>query len=214
MEALLETAVRLAAPLLLAALGELIVERSGVVNIGIEGMMLVGAFAAFAVAVATGSPMAGALAGALAGTLLGALFATFSVVRRADQIVVGTALNLLALGGTGLAMRALFAGAVPTAASVREIAVPWLGSLPWLGPVLFRQSLFVYAALALALAAALFPRTRAGLGCARRRDGPRRRRRGRLRRPDASSPCWSARRRRAWPARCSASPTPTSSPRG
>jgi ABC-type uncharacterized transport system permease subunit len=164
MEALLETAVRLAAPLLLAALGELIVERSGVINIGIEGMMLVGAFAAFALAVATGSPMAGALAGALAGTLLGALFATFSVVRRADQIVVGTALNLLALGGTGLAMRALFAGAVPTAASVREIAVPWLGSLPWLGPVLFRQSLFVYAALALALAAALFlARTRAGL---------------------------------------------------
>jgi ABC-type uncharacterized transport system permease subunit len=164
MEAVFETAIRLAAPLLLAALGELIVERSGVVNIGIEGMMLVGAFAAFATAVATGSPMAGVGAGAAAAMLLGALFALFSVGRKADQIVVGTALNLLALGGTGLAMRALFAGAVPTAPGVPVFAVPWLGSLPWLGRVFFHQSLFVYAAFALALAAALFlGRTRAGL---------------------------------------------------
>ena len=74
------------------------------------------------------------------------------------------ALNLLALGGTGLAMRALFAGAVPTAPGVPEITVPWLGSIPWLGPVFFRQSPFVYGAFALALAAALFlTRTRPGL---------------------------------------------------
>src|SRR5262245_6573954 len=106
MEALLEAAVRLAAPLLLAALGELVVARAGIVTVGIEGMMLVGAFAAFAAASASGSPWLGAAAAIAAALLLGALFAAAAVLARADQIVVGTAVNLLALGATGLALRA------------------------------------------------------------------------------------------------------------
>jgi len=164
MEAVLVAAVRLAAPLLLAALGELLVERAGVVNIGIEGLMLAGAFAAFAVAVASGSPAAGVAAGCLAATALGALFAGFAVLRRADQIVTGTALNLLALGATGLAARALYPGAIPAAPTIGEIALPGLSELPGIGPVLFRQSGFVYASFALAAAIALFlARTRAGL---------------------------------------------------
>lgn len=122
MEALLEAALRLAAPLLLAALGELVVERSGVVNIGIEGMMLFGAFAGFAAAAASGSPAAGLGAAAAAGAAAGALFALFAVVRRTDQIVVGAAVNLLALGGTGLAARALYGGAVPTAPVLPSLA--------------------------------------------------------------------------------------------
>lgn len=151
MEALLEASLRLAAPLLLAALGELIVQRSGVVNIGIEGMMLTGAFAAFAVAVATGSPGWGAASAVGAGATLAAVFAFFAVVRRADQIVVGTAINLLALGATGLALRTLHPAGAPEAPVVASLVVPGLAELPWLGSVLFRQTGYVYGGVLLAL---------------------------------------------------------------
>jgi simple sugar transport system permease protein len=164
MELLPEAALRLAAPLLLAALGELVVERSGVVNIGIEGMMLTGAFTGFATAVATGSPLLGTAAAVGAGAAAGALFAAFAVVRRTDQIVVGMAINLLALGATGLAARALYAGATPTGPTVATCSVPWLADLPWLGPALFRQTPFVSAGLVAAVALAGFLlRTRPGL---------------------------------------------------
>jgi simple sugar transport system permease protein len=163
-EELLAATQRLAAPLLLAAVGELVVERAGIVNIGIEGMMLAGAFAAFAAAVATGSPAAGCAAGIAAGAAFGALFAAFAVARRADQIVVGLAVNLLALGGTGLAARALWGGAIPAGPRWEDVAVPGLASLPGVGPVFFRQTPFVWAALLFAVAVAFFlARTRAGL---------------------------------------------------
>lgn len=159
-----EAMLRLAAPLLLAAVGELLVERAGVVNIGIEGMMLCAAFAAFAAAVATGSPAAGVLAGVAAALCAGGLFAVFAVLRRADQIVVGTAVNLIALGVTGMGVRSLYAGAVPAAPTVEPLAIPFLVDLPWIGSVLFRQTPFVYAGLLLAVLAAFFlARTRAGL---------------------------------------------------
>jgi ABC-type uncharacterized transport system permease subunit len=164
MEALLEAAVRLALPLLLAALGELIVERAGVINIGTEGTMLVGAFAGFAAGVATGSPAAGLLAAAAAGAGVGLLFGLFAVVRRADAIVVGTAVNLAALGATGLLARALYGGAVPAGPTLAALPVPGLAELPLLGPVLFRQSGLVYLALALVpLLALALRRTRPGL---------------------------------------------------
>lgn len=164
MDAVLEAALRLAAPLLLAALGELLVERAGVVNVGIEGMMLAGAFAAFAAAVATGSPAAGVAAGVAAASCLGLVFAFFAVVRRSDQIVVGTAVNLLALGATGLALRALFPGEVPAAPTIAPLAVPGLADLPILGPAIFRQTPFVPAGFVLAGAVAFgLARTRIGL---------------------------------------------------
>jgi simple sugar transport system permease protein len=164
MEALLEAALRLAAPLLLAALGELVVERAGVVNIGIEGMMLVGAFAAFAAASASGSPALGAAAAVGAALALGALFAAAAVLARADQIVVGTAVNLLALGATGLALRAGFPEGPSDAPGVADVALPGLAQLPFLGPVLFRQSPYAWLALALCAAVAVFlARMRAGL---------------------------------------------------
>jgi simple sugar transport system permease protein len=164
MEALLEATLRLAAPLLLAALGELLVERAGVVNIGIEGTMLLGAFAAFSVAVASGCPSLGVASAALAGAAAGGLFAVFAVVRRTDQIVVGMALNLLAAGATGLAARALYAGAAPAAPSVSPWPLPGLSELPVVGPALFSHTPFVYAGWLAALALGLFlTRTRAGL---------------------------------------------------
>ena len=160
-EALVEATLRLAAPLLLAALGELWAERAGVVNIGIEGTMLWGAFAGFAVAVATGSAAAGVAAAGLAGAAVGALFALFAVWRGADQIVVGTAVNLLALGGTALAARALWSGAPPAAPRVGPVFDA--GTLPLAGALL-RQTGFAWAGLALALASGLALRaTRAGL---------------------------------------------------
>jgi simple sugar transport system permease protein len=164
MEALLEATLRLAAPLLLAALGELIVERAGVVNIGIEGTMLVGAFAGFAVAVASGSALVGVAGATAAGVAMGGLFAAFAVVRRADQIVVGTALNLLALGATALASRALWSGAPPRAPTLGTLASSAAAELPLVGPVLLRQTAFVWAGLLLAAAVGFaLARTRAGL---------------------------------------------------
>jgi ABC-type uncharacterized transport system permease subunit len=155
MDALLEATVRLAAPLLIAALGELWVERSGVVNIGIEGTMLTGAFAGFAAAVATGSPTLGVAAAVGAGAAVGLVFATFAVVRKVDQIVVGMAVNLIALGATGLGARARYAGGAPTAPTVPLLPIPGLAELPLLGPALFAQTPFVYAAVGLAAVAVL-----------------------------------------------------------
>jgi len=164
MEALIEASLRLAIPLLLAALGELIVEKAGLINIGTEGMMLFGAFTGFAVAATLGNPAAGALAAMLAGAGAATVFGYFSVVRRADQIVVGTAINLLGLGATGLAARALYSGSVPTITPARGIAVPFLSDLPVIGPLLFEQSGFAYAAIAVVFALSFFlRRTRAGL---------------------------------------------------
>jgi ABC-type uncharacterized transport system permease subunit len=164
MEALLEAAVRLAAPLLLAALGELIVERAGVVNIGVEGTMLTGAFVGFAAAVATDSAGLGVVAGVWAGCAVGGLFAFFAIARGTDQIVVGMAVNLLAVGATGLAARALYAGATPSGPTLPLVALPFAGELPFVGKVLFAHTPFVYAAFGLALVVGFaLSRTRAGL---------------------------------------------------
>lgn len=100
-----------ATPLLLAATGELVAERAGLVNIGIEGMMLVGALAGAAVGWASGSAIAGLLAGAAAGALVGLLFALWTVGGARDQIVTGLAINLLALGITGVAAERIDAAA-------------------------------------------------------------------------------------------------------
>lgn len=158
--ALLLATVRLAVPLAIAAMGELVAERAGVLNIGIEGMMLGGAFAAFAVGAASGSPLLGVLAAALAGVLLAAIFAGFVLLRGADPIVCGTALNLLALGLTGSAFRAVFPPDRP------------LPDAPGLGEVFSGLNLFVVLAAGLVLGVALFL-ARLRLGIALRAAGER-----------------------------------------
>src|SRR5436309_6640350 len=105
--AILTSGVGMMVPLLFAALGELFAERSGVINVGLEGMMLVGALAGVVGAYFGHSPWVGVLCGTLGGTAMAGLFAAVAVSRGADQVVTGTALNLLALGGTGAAFRAL-----------------------------------------------------------------------------------------------------------
>src|SRR5438270_627669 len=94
-------------PLLLAAVGELFAERAGIINVGLEGMMLVGALAGVAGAFYGASPWLGLLAGAAAGLAMAAVFAALTVSRGADQVVAGMALNLLALGGTGAVYRGI-----------------------------------------------------------------------------------------------------------
>lgn len=162
----LAAGIRLAAPIALAALGETLAQRSGVINVGLEGVMLVGAFVAVLCAVAGGSPWFGLLAAIAAGCAMGAIHAWLAVVLRLDQIVVGIALIFLGLGLSGYGYR-LTLGAEGAAARVpgfEPLAIPVLSDLPVVGPLLFSQHLLVYVAVLIALALAwLFRRTRLGL---------------------------------------------------
>jgi simple sugar transport system permease protein len=142
----------LAAPLLLAALGELIAERGGVLNIGIEGTMLCGAFAAFAAAHACGSAAVGLLAAVGAGLAASAVFGLLTVTLKADQVIVGTGMNLVGLGLTGTLYRSVF-GLSSAALSVTPLGamhIPVLSALPAAGPLLFQQNPVALFSLALA----------------------------------------------------------------
>lgn len=141
--AVLATVVTAATPLLLAATGELVVERSGVLNLGVEGMMLVGAVAGFATALATGSASLALLAAAFAGAGLAALFAFLVLVLLADQVASGLALTIFAVGLSSLAGAGLVGTPVER---LPRLDLPGLGDLPLLGPLLFGQDVLVYLA--------------------------------------------------------------------
>lgn len=142
MTGFVEIALLLTAPILLAATGELLLERTGTLQIGLEGTMLAGAFAAFAVGLSSGAA-GGLAAGAAAGLLGGLVFAAFAVALRADPILVGTAWNLLAAGGTAFGYR-LLAGETGAVLELPELAAGPFG-LPW--PVLPAFALPVVLAL-------------------------------------------------------------------
>lgn len=148
---LLAATLRLAVPILYAALGELITERSGVLNIGIEGNMLVGALAGFIGAYYTGSPWGGVVFALVAGLLMGLLMAVGSVTLRADQIASGIAINIFALGITGFFFRYLFEESFlpPRIKGFTSVHIPGLSDIPFLGPVLFQQVMLVYVAFLL-----------------------------------------------------------------
>ncbi len=161
----LAATIRTATPLALAAFGELLVERAGLINIGLEGAIIAGAFGALWGASVGG--VAGGFAGAMAGGMLvSAVFAIFVIAFNADQIITGTALTLLGLGATGTLYRALYGSGgaalnVPTSA---PLAIPGLASVPVIGTALFAQPPVTY--LAYLLVPALWwwlSRTHAGL---------------------------------------------------
>jgi ABC-type uncharacterized transport system permease subunit len=161
----LAATVRTATPLALAALGELLVERAGLINIGLEGAILAGAFGALVGATA-GGVAAGYAAAVAGGLLVGALFALCVVALRADQIITGTALTLLSVGATGTLYRALYgsSGAALTLPTSGALPVPGLSSLPVIGPALFAQPAVTYVAYLLAPALAWWlARTQGGL---------------------------------------------------
>lgn len=142
-------AVRLALPVLFAAVGELVSERAGVLNLSLEGMMLTGAFGAALGAEGTGSPVLGVLSGVLAAVLFAAVQAFFTVKAKANQLVLGIAANALALGLTTYGARELFDGGTDRLTGFDRIEVPVLHELPLVGEGLFGQSSLAYVGLAL-----------------------------------------------------------------
>jgi simple sugar transport system permease protein len=155
--------VRVGTPLGLAAIGESIAEKAGVINLGIEGAMLAGAFAAAAGAM-YGGATTGVLAAAAAGLFVAAAFAAIAVAARADQIIAGTAITLGATGLTGLLAQRVFTGPALSLATLSAAPVPLIDQIPVLGGVFFRQSVLTYACYVLIpLASWLLWRTRFGL---------------------------------------------------
>lgn len=132
-------------PLVFAALGELVTEKSGVLNLGVEGMMLVGAIAAFAATAATGSPWTGVLAGMLAGAATALIFAVLTLTLMANQVAAGLALSLFGVGLSAFVGKSY--ESVSLAASA-PLKVPLLSDIPLIGPVLFSQQPLVYVSWA------------------------------------------------------------------
>jgi simple sugar transport system permease protein len=160
-QAVLLTIVTASTPLLLAALGELVVERSGVLNLGVEGMMIIGAAVGFAVAFGTDSAILGVAAAVLAGMALAGLFGFMALGLAANQVASGLALTILGVGLSGLIGES-FVGQRRDA--IPRLAVPGLSDLPLVGPVVFGQDAIVYASLFLTAAVAWFLyRSRPGL---------------------------------------------------
>ncbi|HTV46922.1 MAG TPA: ABC transporter permease [Phycisphaerae bacterium] len=169
---LTEQTVSAATPLILAGIGELVGELSGVINIGIEGLMLSGCIAAFTVAEVTGNGWLGLAAAIFAGILVALLFALVTIGARADQIVTGTALNLLA-AGLSATIWAIFENwrqnsdlptALPANAAFSPLNIPCLSQIPFVGPALLSQYGIFYFTILLAIAAWWILRhTRAGL---------------------------------------------------
>ena len=158
---LLAGTVAAATPLVFAALGELITEKSGVLNLGVEGMMLMGAIAAFAGATTSGSLALGVVCGALAGAATAALFAVLTLSLLANQVATGLALTIFGAGLSALVGQ----GYVSLRLSgLHPLAIPGLSRIPLLGPVLFTQNALVYLSL-LAFAGIhwFLYRTKAGL---------------------------------------------------
>lgn len=145
---ILHSTIRLATPYLFAAIGETFAQRSGVLNLGVEGIMLMGAFAGFYVVFTTGSLLGGLLAAALVGALMGLLMALVSVTFKAEQGISGIGLYLFGLGISSLLFKVLL-GTVESVNGFPEVAIPLLSSIPAIGPVLFQHSLLVYLAFAL-----------------------------------------------------------------
>jgi simple sugar transport system permease protein len=146
--ATLASGIRLAVPFLLAALGETIGQRSGVLNLGVEGVMLLGAFGAYYTSLETGSAVLGVLVGLGVGAVMGIIYALITVGMHAEQGISGIGIFLFGLGFTDLLFQKQVGTPVPIP-GLERIAVPVLSDIPWLGEVLFEHSLLVYLAFAL-----------------------------------------------------------------
>lgn len=144
------SSLRLATPLVLAATGEMVSERAGVLNLSLEGMMLSAAFAGALGAKQTGSPLVGLVCGVLCALLLAVAQAILSVRVGANQLVVGIGFNIFALGATTFLYREIFGGlSREVLPSFATLSIPGLSHLPFLGPALFQQTGLVYVALAI-----------------------------------------------------------------
>ncbi len=160
-ESILITIITASTPLLLASLGELVTERAGVLNLGVEGMMVMGAVAAFIVAHTTGSPTLGVFGGIFAGALFSLLFGFLALTLVTNQVATGLALTILGLGLSGMIGES-FVG-MP-GVKLEPLAIPGLSSIPFVGPVLFHQDIIFYLSIVLVFATHWFLfNTRLGL---------------------------------------------------
>ena len=150
-----------ATPILLAAIGELVVEKSGVLNLGVEGMMITGAFSGFAAAVLTGSPMVGFLCAAIGGAALSVIFAILTQYFLSNQVATGLALTLFGLGLSAMLGQS-YVGIKPPVSA--KLDLPLISDIPVIGPILFSHDFTVYAALTLVTGVWFFLKyTRGGL---------------------------------------------------
>ena len=155
------TIITAATPLVYAALGELVVERSGVLNLGVEGMMLAGAVCSFAAAYYTGSALLGIVAGMIAGTLMALMFAFLTLSLQSSQVATGLALTIFGIGLSALIGQPLVGIAYE---GLPSLNIAGLSDLPIVGRLLFSHDILVYGSFALLAAVAWFlNRTRAGL---------------------------------------------------
>ncbi len=164
--ALLASTLRMATPLGLAALGAVYSERAGVINLGLEGLMLGGAFFGILGSYLTGNAWLGVLLAALAGGIMALLFALVTLRYKANHVVAGVALNLLGLGFTTVLLVAVWGnrGKSPDVAGIYPIYIPYLSDLPIVGELIFRQSPFFYLLIILMILSWLFfYRTKWGL---------------------------------------------------
>jgi simple sugar transport system permease protein len=160
-EAIIMTIIAASTPLLLAALGELVAERSGVLNLGVEGMMIMGAVSGFIVSVNTGQPLLGLVAAVVAGMAMAALFSLLTLVLVANQVATGLALTLLGTGLSGLIGESYASRA---GIKLERVHLPVLTDIPFIGPIVFGQDPLVYLAAALTIGVSWFLfRTRGGL---------------------------------------------------
>lgn len=138
-------------PLLIGTIGEVICERSGILNLGVEGVMSIGAVTAFIITLLTGNPWLGMMVAILAGMLISIIHAFASISLQSNQVVSGLALTMIGLGVSGLLGKPYIG--IPLPQKMNAWNVPLLSDIPWIGPVFFRQSPFFYMAIVLAVAA-------------------------------------------------------------
>jgi ABC-type uncharacterized transport system permease subunit len=174
-EAILYQTLKLVPAILLASLGELVAEKSGVVNLGVDGLMLMGAFTAFTVTYLTGDPWLGIFGAIGFSLVLGLMFSFFAINLRVNQVVVGLGLWLFGLGLSDTLFRGFFAvGGTPTVPIIDDIRIPYLSSIPVIGRLFFGQNPLVYVSILLIPVVALFlSRTNMGMRITAVGENPR-----------------------------------------
>lgn len=159
-------------PLLLGTVGEVICERSGILNLGVEGVMAIGAVTAFIVTFVTGNPWLGLLAAIIAASLISVIHAVVSITMNANQVVSGLALTMLGLGVSGLVGKPYIGK--PLTVKMQEWPIPILSDIPIIGPIFFQNSPFLYMAIALAIIAwFILEYTRTGIAIRSAGENPR-----------------------------------------
>lgn len=150
---LFAASIRIATPIALAALGAAICERSGIINIALEGKMLMGGFVAVAVSYSSGSALIGLVAAVIAGGLMGLIMAFGAITLKANQVVLGAALNIFAAGLTGFLTTLIFEspGASARVQGLEPMFISGLSELPWIGKIIFSHTPIVYTAIILVI---------------------------------------------------------------